>query len=324
MKRKFDWFLIGMAAAVALAWAFPRAGSPGGWMHPALLNKAGVALIFFLNGVALSFTAMKSGALRWPVHLVVQAATFLLFPLVGLGALWLAGGVVSPDLRLGFFYLCALPSTVSSSVAFTSAARGNVPAAIFNATLSSLVGVLLTPLWIGWFSKDTGHGLSLGQVIPDLVVWLILPLVAGQLCRPWLAGWAARNKPLLHRVDRGTILVIIYTSFCDSIERGVWSGRGASAVIVAFAGSLVLFGVVFFALVAACGAARFNAEDRIATVFCGSKKSLAAGVPMASLIFGAGPHVGLILLPLMVYHPLQLVICGALAGRWARRGEAST
>ncbi len=305
-----------------LAWIFPHAGSHEGWMHPDLINKIGVAVIFFLNGVALSFAALKEGTLRWPLHLVVQTATFVLFPLIGLGVLWLAGTSFSPELSLGFFYLCALPSTVSSSVAMTAAARGNVPAAVFNATLSSLIGVFLTPLWIGLVFKNSGHGLPLGSVILDLVIWLVLPLIAGQLCRPWLAAWAKRNKPLIHVVDRGTILVIIYTSFCDSIERGIWAGRGIQTVIVMVAGATALFYLVFFILQAVTKLLKFNTEDQIAAVFCGSKKSIAAGVPMAQLIFGSDPHIGLILLPLMIYHPLQLVICGVMAGRWARRADA--
>ncbi|HTJ77466.1 MAG TPA: bile acid:sodium symporter family protein [Rariglobus sp.] len=324
MKWKFDWFLVGMAVAVALAWIFPHAGSHEGWMNPDLINKMGVALIFFLNGVALSFSALKAGTLRWPLHLVVQTATFLLFPLIGLAALWLAGASVSPALGLGFFYLCALPSTVSSSVAMTAAARGNVPAAVFNATLSTLIGVFVTPLWVGLVFKGSGHGMQLDKVILDLVIWLILPLIAGQFCRPWLAVWAQKNKPLIHVVDRCTILLIIYTSFCDSIERGIWSGRGTHAVAVALMGACGLFALVFFILLTAGRLFKFSVEDRITAVFCGSKKSIASGVPMAQLIFGADPRMGLILLPLMIYHPLQLVICGVLAGRWGGRPDAKT
>ncbi|MEY4488782.1 MAG: hypothetical protein RIQ79_1290 [Verrucomicrobiota bacterium] len=320
MRLKLDWFLIGMIAAVGLAWAYPQLGAKNGPLHPDIINKAGVALIFFLNGAALSFASLKAGALRWPLHLVVQSATYLLFPLLGLGLLLLAGGLISPALALGFFFLCALPSTVSSSVAMTSAARGNVPAAVFNATLSSLLGVFLTPVWIGWMVNSQGaHTISLGKVILDLVIWLILPLVLGQLSRPFIADWVKRHKAKVFLVDRGTILFIIYTSFCDSIMRGVWSGQGAMTVVAALAGGLLLFAVVFAVVTAVCRALKFSDEDRIAAVFCGSKKTIASGVPMAQLIFGSDPRLGLILLPLMIYHPMQLVICGVLAGRWAKR-----
>lgn len=320
MRVKLDWFLIGMLGAVGLAWAYPQLGAKNGPLHPDIINKAGVALIFFLNGAALAFASLKSGALRWPLHLIVQGATYLLFPLLGLGLLFLAGGLISPALALGFFFLCALPSTVASSVAMTSAARGNVPAALFNATLSSILGVFLTPIWIGLMANSQGaHTISLGKVIFDLVIWLILPLVLGQLSRPLIADWVKRHKTKVFLVDRGTILFIIYTSFCDSIMRGVWSGQGVITVVAALAGGLLLFTIAFAAVTAACGALKFSDEDRIAAVFCGSKKTIAAGVPMAQLIFGSDPRIGLILLPLMIYHPMQLVICGVLARRWGKR-----
>ncbi len=323
MRIKVDGFLLGMVAAVALAWAFPGPGAQGGWLHPELLNKLGVALIFFLNGVSLSFAAMKAGALRWPVHVLVQATTFLVFPVIGIGLLWLTDAWISPELAIGFFFLCALPSTVSSSVAMTSAARGNVPAAVFNATLSSLIGVVVTPLWVSWRLRTDGQGGDVTGVIVDLLIWLVTPLVLGQLARRWLADWAKRHKTLMHRVDRGTILLIIYTSFCDSIVRGVWSGNALHAVITAVVGSLVLFYLVMGIVEAIATTAKLTPEDRIAAVFCGSKKTIASGVPMAQLIFAGDPRIGVILLPLLVYHPLQLVICGVLAGRWAKRDHAN-
>lgn len=317
-KRKFDWFLPGMGVAILLAWLFPTPGAQGGWLYPELLTKAGVALIFFLHGTALSFAALKAGAFRWPLHLVVQLCTFLLFPLLSLGLLWLIGDRISDDLKLGIFYLGALPSTVSSSVAMTAAAHGNVPVAVFNATLSSLIGVVITPLWVGWYAGTTGQTLPLGKVMLDLLIWLVLPLVMGQISRRWLSGWAAKHKAQIHLVDRLTILLLVYTSFCDSVVKGIWKGNGTD-IAWAVGGSLVLFFAVLFITGFVCDRLGFSFEDRIAAVFCGSKKTMASGVPMAQLMFGAAPGMGLILLPIMVYHPLQLVICGVLAGRWARR-----
>ncbi len=321
MKLKLDWFLLGMGAAVALAWLFPAPGAAGGWLHPELLTKAGIALIFFLHGLALSFAALKAGTLRWPLHLVVQLGTFVLFPLIGIGLLAALAGRVSPELRWGVFYLCALPSTVSSSVALTAAARGNVPGALFNATLSSVLGVFLTPLWMAWAMRTGGATLPLGPVILDLVYWLILPLVVGQLCRPWLAGWAQRNKAGINRADRGTILLLVYTSFCDSFQERIWAGHGWGLLVGVTLGAAALFGVVMLVSGGVARALGFSREDRIAAMFCGSKKSMASGVPMAKLLFGAQAGLGVILLPIMIYHPLQLLLCGWLAGRWARTAE---
>lgn len=322
-KRR-DWFLPGMVVAVALAVAFPDPGADGGWMHPELLTKAGVALIFFLHGVALSFDSLKAGASRWKLHLLVQLSTFLLFPALGLALLALAGGAVTGPLRTGFFYLCALPSTVSSSVAMTSAARGNVPAAVFNATLSSLIGVLATPALMAWFlGTSAGRGLPLGAVLLDLLLWLVLPLAVGQLSRRWLAGWASRNKATIDVVDKGTILLLVYTSFCDSVKLHIWGDHLGDAAWT-FVGTLALFGLVMGLVWTACNLLGFSTEDRIAAAFCGSKKTLASGVPMASIMFGDSPELGVILLPIMIYHPMQLVICGVLAGRWGRRRTTTT
>jgi len=322
MKFKFDWFMKGMVLVAVLAFIYPAAGAHGGWLHPEVLNKVGVALIFFLNGLSLSFASLHEGTLKWRVHLLVQLTTFGVFPLIGLGLMKLTGGFVSHDLQLGFFYLCALPSTVSSSVALTSAARGNVPVAVFNATLSSLIGVLLTPMWLGFVIGKTGAAFPIGDVILDLVVWLILPLVLGQLLRPLLGKWAHRHKKRLALVDRVTILILVYTSFADSVAQGVWSHYGVAALVETLVGTALLFGVVLAALIWVSRAFGMSIEDRIAAVFCGSKKTLASGVPMAQLIFGSNPALGLILLPIMIYHPLQLAVGGLLAQRWAERDSA--
>ncbi|HVS52289.1 MAG TPA: bile acid:sodium symporter family protein [Opitutaceae bacterium] len=321
MKFKPDWFLLGMVLATGLAWAFPAPGAAGGWMHPELLTKLGVALIFFLHGVVLSFAALRAGALNWRLHLLVQGSTFLVFPLLGLALNAALGARVDAHLKLGLFYLCALPSTVSSSVAMTAAARGNVAGAVFNATLSSLIGIFLTPLWIAVVMRTSGHTQPLGPVVIDLLRWLVLPLAIGQALRPWLGAFAQRHRAGINVVDRATILLLVYTSFCDSFRQGVWSGHGVALLGLVVAVCLALF---VFAMLATGGAARglsFARADRIAAMFCGSKKTLASGVPMAKLIFGAHPAMGMILLPIMIYHPLQLVICGVLAQRWGRQAE---
>lgn len=321
LKAKIDWFLAGMIAAIILACLFPSPGAKGGWMHPEILVKVGVALIFFLHGVALSFNKLKAGTLRWPLHLIVQCATFVFFPLIGWLFLKVFGRFLPADLGTGFFYLCALPSTVSSSVAMTAAARGNVPVAVFNATLSSLIGIFLTPLWIGLVIGTSGGSLPLGKVILDLVLWLLLPLVVGQLARPILGDWALGHKPFINNVDKITILLLVYTSFCDSVVDGVWTKNGANVLLPAFVGAIVLFAIVFGTLRAVCAKSKIAPDDSAAVIFCGTKKTLASGVPMAHLIFGANPGLGLILLPILIYHPLQLAICGALASRWAKRAD---
>ncbi len=316
MKRP-DWFLLGMGLAVALAWLLPGPGAKGGSLHPELVNKLGVSLIFLLHGLTLSFAALSAGARNWRLHLLVQACTFLLCPLLGLLLLASVGRHLSVDLRTGLFFLCALPSTVSSSVALTATAKGNVPAAVFNATLSSLLGVLLTPLWLTLVLGAAGRGLPVVSVILDLLKWLVLPLFIGQLLRPLLGRFAARHKARISVLDRLTILLLVYTSFCDSVQDGVWHA-GGSALLVSVLASIAILAATMLIVWRTSRALGFTLADRIAALFCGSKKTLASGVPMARLIFGAHPGLAIILLPIMLYHPLQLVVGGWLAGRFAR------
>jgi sodium/bile acid cotransporter 7 len=261
MKRP-DWFLLGMGAAVGLAWLVPEPGAQGGSLHPELVNKLGVSLIFFLHGLALPFAALAAGTRKWRLHLLVQSCTFLAFPLLGL-LLWKAtSGAVDQNLRIGLFFLCALPSTVSSSVALTATARGDVPAAVFNATLSSLLGVVLTPLWLQLVLGASGHPLPLARVVLDLVLWLILPLGVGQALRPWLGAFAARHKPRIGVLDRLTILLLVYTSFCDSVRAGVW-GRGAAPLAIAAAASVALLSVTMALVWLGSSAFGFSASERI-------------------------------------------------------------
>lgn len=322
MKRP-DWFLLGMVAAVALAWLWPEPGAQGGSLHPELVNKLGVSLIFFLHGLTLSFAALAAGTRKWKLHLVVQSCTFVAFPVLGLVLLLLTAGKVDQNLRIGLFFLCALPSTVSSSVALTATARGDVPAAVFNATLSSLLGVVLTPLWLQLVLGASGQALPFGRVVLDLVLWLVLPLCVGQVLRPWLGAFAGRHKARISVLDRLTILLLVYTSFCDSVKAGVWS-RGASTLAIAAAASFVLLAATMLLVWTASRVLGFSMSERITALFCGSKKTLASGVPMARLIFGAAPGLGLMLLPIMIYHPLQLVVGGWLAGHFARRPVPAT
>jgi solute carrier family 10 (sodium/bile acid cotransporter), member 7 len=320
MKRP-DWFLLGMVAAVALAWLFPSPGAKGGSLHPELVNKLGVSLIFFLHGLTLSLAALLAGTRQWRLHVLVQSSTFILFPALGLLLLAATAGRIDAELRTGLFFLCALPSTVSSSVALTAAARGNVAAAVFNATLSSLLGVVLTPLWLSVALGAVGRALPLGSVVLDLLLWLVLPLLVGQAARPWLGAWAARHKSRINVVDRLTILLLVYTSFCDSVLAGVWQSGGAALAVAAVVCAALL--LLALGLTWLCGnALGFNRADRIAALFCGSKKTLASGVPMARLIFGAHPQLAIVLLPIMIYHPLQLVVGGWLASRLARQVDA--
>jgi sodium/bile acid cotransporter 7 len=319
MKLPVDWFVPALAAAVGLAWLMPGPGARGGALHAATVNQLGVALIFWLSGLSLPFAALRDGALRWRLHALIQASTFLLFPALGFALSIATRGWLPDETRLGFIFLGALSSTVSSAVALTAAAGGNVAVAVLNASLSSLLGVLLTPLWLSLAVAASGAHLPLGKVFRDLLMLLVVPLAAGQACRPLLAAWAARHRRRLAVVDRLVILFMVYSSFCDATLGGVWSRSGPGAVALVLLICAALFALVLALILAACRAAREPRDERIAAAFIGSTKSLATGVPMAQILFAGQAGLGLILLPIMLYHPLQLVICGVLAARWRGR-----
>ena len=310
-----DPFILALIATVAIASLLTRRGAAaqvfGG------LTTAAIALLFFMHGVRLPREALISGLTHWRLHLVIFAATFVLFPLIGIGFAKLAPGLLPGPLWLGVLFVCALPSTVQSSIAFTSIARGNVPAAIGAATASNLIGIFLTPVLVGLLLRLHGGGASLSQVW-KVAAQLLAPFVVGHLLRPWLAGWAETNRRLVMLSDRGSILLAVYTSFSAAVVQGIWGQLPLSRFGVLI---LVLAAILALVLSATTLGSRlmgFSREDEIAIVFCGSKKSLASGVPLANVLF-AGSAVGMTVLPLMIFHQMQLMVCATLARRYAAR-----
>jgi len=314
-----DWFLLGMVGAVLVASVLPDLGRSGGWLHVDRVADWGIFAIFFLHGVGLSTEKLRQGLARWPVHLIVQSFTFIVFPL-----LWVlldigVGRFLPRDLMLGFLYLCALPSTVSSSVAMTALARGNVPASIFNATLSILIGVFMTPLLVSLLLGYSGGSISLGATMLNIATLLLLPFGLGQALRPIVGGWFARWKPYTNVVDRGVILLLVFSAFSDSVAGGLWTSHGFGLLGLTLVGAAGILALVLWLTRMAARRCGFTTEDEITTVFCGSKKTLASGVPMAKVLFGTHPALGVIVLPLMFYHQLQLFVCSVLAQRYAQR-----
>ncbi|TKC95869.1 bile acid:sodium symporter family protein [Polyangium fumosum] len=313
-----DGFLLALIAVVALALVMPGPGATGGLLHMNEVATYGVAVVFFLYGLTLAPEKMKAGIKHWKLHLCVQLCTFVLFPVVVLLVGAPLKAFLPQEVWIGFFYTAALPSTVSSSVAMTSLAHGNVPVAIFNATLSSLIGVFATPLLMAWFLSTSGEAMPLLPVIGKIVLLVLLPILVGQAARHWLAAWAQRNEKKIKLADRAIILAIVYNSFCDSMMEGIWQGQDPLRIVAILAGVIALFGLIYALMMIPCRLLGFNRPDTIACLFCASKKSLATGVPLAPIIFGANPALGLILAPLMLYHFCQLVIVSVIANRQAR------
>ncbi|MCP1623834.1 bile acid:sodium symporter family protein [Pseudomonas nitroreducens] len=315
-----DNFTLALIATVTVASLLPCEGTAAvifGW-----ITNLGIALLFFLHGAKLSRQAIIAGATHWRLHLLVFACTFILFPILGMALKPVLSPLVTPDLYLGMLYLCALPATVQSSIAFTSLARGNVPAAICSASASSLMGVFLTPLLVQLLIGAHGDtGISTLDAIGKITLQLLAPFVAGQLLRTWIGAWVERNKPVLKYVDQGSILLVVYTAFSAAVIQGLWHQIPLPALAGLVVACCVLLALALIATNLLGRYLGFSLEDRITIVFCGSKKSLATGVPMASVLF-ASSTVGVILLPLMLFHQIQLMVCAVLAQRYAQREEA--
>lgn len=314
-----DNFTLTLLGVVALATLLPASGQAA--VAFAWITNLGIALLFFLHGAKLSRAAIVAGASHWCLHLLVFACTFALFPLLGLALKPLLAPLVGSELYRGILYLCALPATVQSAIAFTALARGNIPAAICSAAASSLFGIFLTPLLVALLLGVQGEGGSTLEAIGKICLQLLLPFIAGQVARRWIGAWVGRNKHWLRFVDQGTILLVVYTAFSAAVSGGLWQQvplPALAGLVLACCLLLALALLLSFLLGKWLG---FSQEDRITILFCGSKKSLATGVPMAQVLFAGGP-IGLLILPLMLFHQIQLMVCAVLAQRYAKRAEA--
>lgn len=315
-----DNFTLCLIATVITASLLPCRG------HAAVafdwLTNLAIALLFFLHGAKLSREAVVAGMTNWRLHLTVLASTFALFPVMGLLLKPLLLPLVTPALYVGILFLCTLPSTVQSSIAFTSIARGNVPAAVCSASASSLIGIAATPLLTGLLVHAHGQGGLSWHSVGDIVLQLFVPFVAGQIAQRWIGGWVQRYRSVVGLVDQGSILLVVYTAFSAAVLQGLWKQLPWPVL-----GGLLLVNAILLAaalLTTRYGsrALGFNREDEITIVFCGSKKSLASGVPMANVLFPAH-MLGMIVLPIMLFHQMQLMTCAVLARRYAQRKEAA-
>lgn len=311
-----DPYIAVLVATVGLAALLPARGAAAtgvGWA-----SSVAIGLLFFLYGARLSTREALAGLSHWKLHLTVVLSTFVLFPLLGLAARGLVPYVLTPQLYAGLLYLCVLPSTIQSSIAFTSIARGNVSAAICAGTYSSLIGMVVTPLLVALLmGTGSGGGLSAAGLL-DIVLQLMVPFAAGQLLRRWIGGFIARHKRILGLVDRGSILLVVYTAFSEAVNEGLWHHLSLGSLAGLFLVNALLLAAALGLTTFASKRLGFNREDQITIIFCGSKKSLASGIPMAKVIF-ASQAVGAVVLPLMLFHQMQLMVCAALAQRWAAR-----
>lgn len=316
-RLRLDGFLLALVGAITVASLHPALGASGGPLHLEQVSAASVSLVFFLHGAALSLDALAAGARRWRLHLLVQAFTYGVFPLLGALVLVVGGPRLPGGLAVGFFFLCVVSSTISSSVAMTAVARGNVAGAVFNATLSGVLGVLLSPLYASVVANTAGLTVPLPQAIGAIALKVLLPLALGQVLSKALAPTLRRHRALIGWVDRASIVLIVYVAFCDSFAAGIWQRGSIGSVLVVVLLSVALFATVTLGLLAASRLLGLDHEDEVAAVFCGAQKSVANGLPIARVLFGGSPLLGFIVLPLIIYHQVQLAIGAVIARRYA-------
>jgi sodium/bile acid cotransporter 7 len=305
-----DPYILLLLGTVGLAALFPARGAGADVASGA--STAAIAFLFFLYGARLSTSEALDGLKHWRLHATVLACTFLVFPLLGLAARGFVPVLLTEPLYQGLLFLTLVPSTIQSSIAFTSMARGNVPAAICAGSFSSLVGIVITPLLAAAVLGGNAGGFSADSLL-GIVLQLLVPFTAGQLLRRWIGCFVARHKKVLGLVDRGSILLVVYAAFSEGMVQGIWHQVSPLRLGGLLAVEAVLLAVMLALTWYGAKAMRFNREDRIAIQFAGSKKSLASGLPMASVLFGA--HASLAVLPLMLFHQMQLMVCAVIAKR---------
>lgn len=307
-----DNLVLALLLTAAVASLLPVYGTGAGALS--VFTKASVALLFFLHGARLQPRTVMQGFTHWRLHLTILACSFVMFPLLSLPIGFLVPSVIDPTIYMGFIYLCILPSTIQSSIAFTSIAGGNVPAAVVAASASNMLGVVLTPV-LATLLLQTEGGVNSGAV-ESIAMQLLLPFLLGQAVQHWVGGWVRGHRKLVGFVERGSILCVVYLAFSEAITDGVWFRLGVVDLLAIFVIVAVLLAVVLFLTRTIARMLGFSREDEITIMFCGSKKSMGSGLPMANIIF-AGQALGLIVLPMIIFHQLQLMVCAMMANRYA-------
>ena len=310
-----DPFLFGLAAAAALGTLLPCSGAAETAFK--VLLFIAIAVMFFMQGVKLSRAAVIAGMTHWRVHIAILACTFVLYPVLGLVLRAIAGPLLPEQLWMGVIFLCLLPSTVQSSIAYVSIARGNVAAAVCAATASNLLGIFITPVLAALLLHTEGGGPSLSEAW-KIGANTLAPFVLGQILLPHLAAWASKNKSLLNLSDRGAILLAVYIAFSAAALQGVWSAIPPQSMAWLLGLEALMLAAMLLVAFYGARALSFAKEDEIAILFCGSKKSLATGAPMASVLFPAAT-LSVVVIPLVIFHQIQLVTAAFIARRYARR-----
>ena len=316
---KVDKFVLAIIAFVFLAWLFPQPAGGHSGIILDHISTTGISLIFFFYGLRLSSEKIKLGLKNWKLHILVQTTTFFLFPLIVLLLYPFIQNEQQEILWLGLFFLAAVPSTVSSSVIMVSIGKGNIPGAIFNASISGIIGIIVTPLWMGVFIQQTQPGFDFTEVYFRLVLGIILPVIIGVIMQRRLYSFALKYSRELSTFDKSVILLIVYRSFATSFNDAVFKSVGIIDLTILVIIVVVLFFLLYGLVYAFSALLKFKREDKITALFCGSQKSLVHGTVFANILFAGFHAAGLILIPLMLFHSLQIFVISIIAARYGSK-----
>ncbi|HNW49759.1 MAG TPA: bile acid:sodium symporter family protein [Prolixibacteraceae bacterium] len=308
-----DGFILALLSMIVLAWFVPGIGAKGSAIELKTVAKYGIVLLFFFYGLKLSPEKMINDLKNWKLHLTIQLLTFVFIPVVVLLFYPFFRNSEYFQLWLAVFFLATLPSTVSSSVVMVSIARGNIPGAIFNASISGIIGIIVTPFWMSLFLKASTSDFNFSKTLLDLVVQILLPVIAGLFFHRFWGKWADRNKKFLSLFDKSVILLIVYSSFSDSFTSGIFSSIPNWTLFVLSGAVIGLFFIVFSFSNWISKKMEFNREDQITVAFCGSKKSLVHGSVFSSVLLAGSTAASLFLVPIMIYHAFQLFYISLIA-----------
>jgi len=316
--KKIDLFIILLLVMILLAWLVPGLGVTEKWYSLDNLSGIGISMIFFFYGLKLSPRQVMQGLNNYRLHFLVQFSTFILFPVIVILALPLINTEEGHMLWLAVFFLAALPSTVSSSVVMVSMAKGNVAGSIFNASISGLIGIIATPLWMGLFMSGDSQGFNLLDSLISLSIKILLPVIIGLMLHRYFGKIASNNSKLLSWFDKSVILAIVYKSFGESFESGLFDSLGIVDIGILTLLIIVLFTVIYQIINRISVKLKFNREDRITAMFNGSKKSLVHGTVMSKVLFSNMASQGIFLIPIMIYHALQLIVISFIAQKMSK------
>ena len=316
---KLDKFVLAIICTIIIAYFLPQFGLEGSIIPIDVISTVGISFIFFFYGLKLNGEKIKEGLKNWKLHVLIQLSTFLIFPLIVLVFYPFVKSEEAHLLWLAIFFMAALPSTVSSSVVMVSMAKGNIPSAIFNASISGIIGIAITPLLVGFFTTNASANFDYSSVYLNLIVQIILPVVLGVLLQRYFGKYAQKYSAQLSLFDKSVILLIIYKSFAKSFHQKIFSTVSVFDFILLFTVVITLFFVVYYFIGSIAKKLNFSLEDKITAQFCGTKKSLIHGTVFSKVLFGTSPVTGFILLPIMLFHAIQILIISIIARKLGAR-----